>query len=246
MTASAAPPIDDEEARLGALARYAVLDTPPEQAFDDLARLAALVCATPMAQINFVDRSRQWSKAAVGGPRGVMPRERGLCARAIARGEPLVVDTAVGDGAHVPGVALAYGDPTIRFYAGAPVVTPDGQAIGTLCVLDHRPRELSAAQRDALVALARQVLAQLELRAPPAPAEGAYRRSDADPRERDETFRALARAVNEGMGITIVVDGCVVAANNAFGKLFGYDSGEVIGLELTEFIASAPRDAAPH
>jgi PAS domain S-box-containing protein len=245
-----ATPAPAEAARLEALERYAVLDTPPEQAFDDLARLAALVCGTPMAQINFVDAARQWSKAAVGGPRGVMPRERGLCAHAISRTEPLVVDGAVGDDGHLAGLALAYGDPTVRFYAGVPLVTPDGHAIGTLCVLDHRPRELTSEQREALTALSRLVLTQLEVRRSvhtPARGSGAAAagggRADGDARERDETFRRLARAVSEGMGITVVVDGCIVAANNAFGKMFGYEGGEVIGLELSDFIALRARDA---
>lgn len=247
MIMSALEPRDAEQARLDALERYAVLDTPPEQAFDDLARLAALVCGTSMAQINFVDGTRQWSKAAVGGPRGVMPRERGLCAHAIARHDPLVIDDAVGDAGHLAGLALAYGQPGIRFYAGVPLVTRDGHAIGTLCVLDHHARALLREQRDALIALARQVLAQLELRRPtgaqrattPTRDSGASLRGEGDLRERDEAFRSLARAVSEGMGITIVVDGCIVAANHAFGKLFGYESADIIGLELTEFIASA-------
>jgi PAS domain S-box-containing protein len=244
MILSAMGLLDPEQARLDALERYAVLDTPPEQPFDDLARLAAVVCQTPMAQINFVDGARQWSKAAVGGPRGVMPRERGLCARAIARHDPLVIDDAVGDDGHLAGLALAYGEPTIRFYAGVPLVTPDGYAIGTLCVLDHESRNLSAEQREGLVALSRQVLAQLELRRPRAPARdsGAYTRPEGDLRERDEAFRGLARAVSEGMGITIVVDGCIVAANHAFGTLFGYESAEIIGLELGGFIASDTRE----
>jgi PAS domain S-box-containing protein len=246
MILSALDPLDAEQARLDALERYAVLDTPPEQAFDELARLAALVCGTPMAQINFVDSARQWSKAAVGGPRGVMPRERGLCAHAILRHDPLVIDGAVGEDGHLAGLALAYGQPTIRFYAGAPLVTPDGHAIGTLCVLDHASRDLTRDQRDALVALARQVLAQLELRRPRAPARdsGAHSRSEGDLRERDEAFRRLARSVGEGMGITIVVDGCIVAANHAFAKMFGHENAMIIGLELTEFIAGEAREGA--
>jgi PAS domain S-box-containing protein len=244
MILSATRPPDAEQARLDALERYAVLDTPPEQPFDELARLATLVCETPMAQINFVDGARQWSKAAVGGPRGVMPRERGLCAHAIASHEPLVIDAAVGEDGHLAGLALAYGQPTIRFYAGVPLVTPDGYAIGTLCVLDHRSRDLSQEQRDALVALSRQVLAQLELRRPRSPTRdsGAYSRPEGDLRERDEAFRGLARAVSEGMGITIVVDGCIVAANHAFGILFGYETAEIIGLDLSGFIAIDTRE----
>lgn len=245
MIMSALDPQDAEQARLDALERYAVLDTPPEQAFDDIARLAALICEAPMAQINFVDGARQWSKAAIGGPRGVMPRERGLCSHAIARHDPLVIDAAVGDDGHLAGLALGYGQPAVRFYAGVPLITPDRHAIGTLCVLDHRSRELSQAQREALVALSRLVLAQLELRRPRTAREsGAHSRAEGDLREREEAFRGLARAVSEGMGITIVVDGSIVAANHAFGKLFGYESSEVIGLALADVIASEPREGA--
>src|ERR671915_6994 len=96
---------------------------------------------------------------------------------ALERYDPLVIDGAVGDAGHLDGLTLGYGGPTIRFYAGVPLITADRHAIGTLCVLDHRSRDLSPDQRDALIALARQVLAQLELRRPRSPARPAAERA---------------------------------------------------------------------
>jgi len=218
---------DEERARLIALARYDILDTEPEQAFDDLARLAALVCDAPIAQINFVDDARTWSKASVGAPRISVPRNSSFCALAIKRHEPLVVEDVVGD-KRLTGYARIDADTPIGFYAGVPFVTPDGHAIGVLCVADGKPRPLTPKQRDGLLALARLVESQLQLRASPAR------------RERDESFTRLSSAASEG--ITILFDERVVEANNAFGRLFGYDLSEVAGRSLLDYIAPESRD----
>jgi PAS domain S-box-containing protein len=219
---------DQERARLIALARYDILDTEPEQAFDDLARLAALVCEAPMAQINFVDDTRTWSKATFGAPRITVPRASSLCALAIKRHEPLVIENVVADG-RLSAYAKLDPDIAIGFYAGVPFVTPDGHAIGVLCVADIRPRPLAPKQRDGLLALARLVESQLQLRASPAR------------RERDESFTRLSSAASEG--ITILLEERVVEANNAFGRLFGYDLTEVSGRPLLDYIAPESREA---
>jgi PAS domain S-box-containing protein len=219
---------DQERARLIALARYDILDTEPEQAFDDLARLAALVCEAPMAQINFVDDTRTWSKASFGAPRITVPRASSLCALAIKRHEPLVIENVVADG-RLSAYAKLDADIAIGFYAGVPFVTPDGHAIGVLCVADIRPRPLAPKQRDGLLALARLVESQLQLRASPAR------------RERDESFTRLSSAASEG--ITILLEERVVEANNAFGRLFGYDLTEVSGRPLLDYIAPESREA---
>src|SRR5690242_1016421 len=114
---------DAERARLIALARYDILDTEPEQAFDDLARLAALVCDAPMAQINFVDDTRTWSKASVGAPRITVPRTSSLCAIAIKRREPLVIEDVAAD-ERLSSYARLDANIAIGFYAGVPFVTP--------------------------------------------------------------------------------------------------------------------------
>jgi PAS domain S-box-containing protein len=225
-----------ERARLDALERYAVLDTPPEQAFDDIARLAALICATPTAHVAFVDASREWSKAAVGASSRDIPRRRGFAMRALVHPGPLVIADVATDDSFAER-ATAYGEPAVRFFAGVPLVTPDGLAIGALCVFDHVPRQLAQGQVDALGALARQVMAQLELRR-----QLPGRLDDAELRNRAESFRRLATAANEG--ITIIVDDRIVEANNAFATLFGYQMAEIIGRSPLNFVAAASRDVA--
>ena len=219
---------DEDRARLIALARYDILDTEPEQAFDDLARLATLVCDAPMAQINFVDDTRTWSKASVGAPRITVPRSSSLCALAIKRQEPLVIENVAAD-ERLASFARLDADTAIGFYAGVPFVTPDGYVIGVLCVADTRPRPLAPKQRVGLLALARLVESQLQLRASPAR------------RERDESFTRLSSAASEG--ITILSDERIVESNNAFGRLFGYDLTEVAGRSLLDFMAPESREA---
>ena len=152
-----------EPARLAALRQYRILDTEPERAFDDLAQLAAHLCATPIALITLVDAHRQWFKARVGLSIAETARSVSFCAHAIEQPGLFVIPDATRDARFRdnPFVASA---PHVRFYAGAPLVTPDGQALGTICVIDHVPRDLTAEQREALDALRRQVMAQLELR----------------------------------------------------------------------------------
>ena len=155
--------VDDETARLAALRRYRILDTEPERAFDDLALLASQICQTPMALITLVDADRQWFKARTGIDVTETPRAISFCAHAIKQPELFIVPDARDD-ARFRDNPFVTGGPFVRFYAGAPLVTPDGHALGTICVIDSVPRTLTADQREALDALRRQVQAQLELR----------------------------------------------------------------------------------
>ena len=153
----------DETKRLAALRRYRILDTEPERAFDDLTLLASRICNTPIAAITLIDRDRQWFKSGVGMTVSETSRSVAFCARAIETHDMLVVPDALGD-ENFRNNPMVVGEPRIRFYAGAPLVTPDGHALGTLCVVDRIPRTLTPEQLEALGVLRRQAEAQLLLR----------------------------------------------------------------------------------
>jgi two-component sensor histidine kinase len=154
-----------EEARLGALAEYGILDTAPEQGFDDVVLLATQTCGTPVALVSLVDRERQWFKARLGFGPHETDLGRSVCSHAIGRTDLLVIPDLTLD-ARTRNNPLVTGEPHIRFYAGAPLTTSDGATLGTLCVIDHEPRPegLTCAQAEGLRALARQVMTLLSMR----------------------------------------------------------------------------------
>ncbi|EIZ86817.1 PAS sensor protein [Methylobacterium sp. GXF4] len=155
--------LNDEGARLRALSSYEILGTPPEQGFDDVAALAAEICGTPIAVVNFIGDGRQFFKAEVGLGVRETPLETSFCRQAILQSDFLYVPDATKD-PRFEGNPLVTGAPGLRFYAGALLKTEDGQPIGTVCVLDTQPRELTEPQLASLRRLARQTMAQLELR----------------------------------------------------------------------------------
>jgi GAF domain-containing protein len=154
---------ENEELRLAALREYRILDTAAEEAYDDLTALAAYVCGVPIAMISLVDESRQWFKSKVGLNQQETPRDVAFCAHAILQPEPLIVRDALKD-ARFADSALVTRAPHIRFYAGFPLTNPDGFALGTLCAIDRKPGQIKPKQKSAMQALARQIIALLELR----------------------------------------------------------------------------------
>ncbi|HEX8310546.1 MAG TPA: PAS domain S-box protein, partial [Chthoniobacteraceae bacterium] len=160
MTASLPP---DEEERLNVLRGYDILDTPPEQEFEDITLLASHICGAPIALISLIDEDRQWFKSKIGLAVDQTSRDVAFCAHGILQREVFVVDDPRSD-ARFASNPLVTAPDGIRFYAGAPLITSGGQALGTLCVIDHVRRELSPESLVALQALSRQVVAQLDLR----------------------------------------------------------------------------------
>lgn len=158
------PPIPpNEAARLAKLHQYALLDTAAEQSYDDITQLAAIICGTPVALISLVDEHRQWFKSRHGIDATETPRDVAFCAHAICEpNQVFVVSDATRD-ARFAENPLVVEKPNIRFYAGAPLVVPSGEAIGTLCAIDFAAGHLYDSQRQALKALARQVVYQMEL-----------------------------------------------------------------------------------
>jgi len=155
---------DEEARRLKILRNYQILDTPREQAFDDLAKLTAYICDTPIALISFIGADRMSLKAQVGGEElHDLPRDIAFCNYAMLAEDMLEVEDTTLDAAfqHNP---LVIGEHHIRFYAGVPLLTPEGYPMGSLCAIDTVPRRLSDQQREALRVLAREVVAHLELR----------------------------------------------------------------------------------
>jgi GAF domain-containing protein len=154
---------ENESARLAALQHYRILDTAPEDAYDDIVSLAAYLTGVPIAAISLIDVDRQWFKARIGLSEYSTPREQAFCAHTILQTEIMEVPDASKD-ARFESNPLVTGKLNIRFYAGAPLVTHSGEALGSICIMDRHPRKLSVEQRDALKKLAGMVMRTLEYR----------------------------------------------------------------------------------
>jgi PAS domain S-box-containing protein len=186
-------PNTHEQARLEALRRYQILDTQPEQAYDNLAQLAAFICGTSIALVNFIDENRQWFKAKLGIDVPEMPRSFGLSYLCLERKDIVVIKDVLEYEEYATNPVVT-GYPYVRFYAGVPLISPDGQILGTLCAIDPSPRELNQQQIEALLALARQVISQLELRRNLAEKQ----RTEAFLRESDQRLKLALQAAKLG------------------------------------------------
>jgi GAF domain-containing protein len=158
------PPLPENEAeRLKALQQFEILDTKAEKVFDDLTRLAIYICKTPIALITLVDSDRQWFKSRIGMSQFETARDVSFCAHAILQTDSLIVPDTLQD-ERFKSNPLVVSEPHLRFYAGSPLTTAEGYKLGTLCVIDNIPRELSDGQVAALKTLSYQAMMQLELR----------------------------------------------------------------------------------
>ena len=209
----------DENERLAALSKHGILDTEPEAAFDSMVQLASYICQTPIAAISLVDEHRQWFKAITGLAAKETPRDVAFCAHAILGDEPLIVPDARRDERFHDNPLVA-SDPEICFYAGIPLVTSEGYHLGTLCVIDRRPRVLEPEQLSAIKVLADSVIAHLDLRL-----------SHRKIRQYVENLQ-LAASIFESSSESMVVtdtENRIVTVNPAFTATTGYTLGEVIG-----------------
>jgi len=231
-----APP--KEVDRLIALQRYQILDTPSEPAFDRIVRLAALLLDVPVALISLVDADRQWFKARYGLDALETPRAIAFCDHAIRTSTILVVPDARLD-PRFCGNPLVTGEMHVRFYAGAPLMTPDGFALGTICALDHVPRELNSRDAAILTALAEQVVHELEIRS----ALGEMYRDVAEGRRTARTLQGeqakVAAMLNasDNAVLTIDADGRVASLNRAGEAMFGFEPGQSIGKPMAGLIS---------
>ncbi|MCE4223262.1 PAS domain S-box protein [Methylobacterium sp. C25] len=213
-------------ARLAALERYDILDTPAEPGFDDIVGLAAEICKTPVALVSLVADDRQWFKARIGFDACETPIGQSVCAHALAQPGLLVIPDLTQD-PRTRDNTLVTGEPHIRFYAGARLETPEGEAIGTLCVIDGqaRPAGLTTRQALALERLARQVMTQMELGRVAAERDAAARRArEAAIRHRQILDSALDYAI-----VTMDLDGRVTSWNAGAERMLGWSEAETAG-----------------
>jgi anti-sigma regulatory factor (Ser/Thr protein kinase) len=205
--------LDSESERLAALHRYRILDTDPERAFDDLTLLASHICSTPIALISLIDKDRQWFKSRQGLSLSETSRSIAFCAHAIQQRDLLVItDTHESD--TFRDNPLVRGEPGIRFYAGAPLTTPGGHALGTLCVMDRKPRTLTAGQLEALEAIRRQAQAQLELRVQLRELEAALAGRDVAEAKQRQLIAELSLAMDDVRKLSALVPLCAACSFN--------------------------------
>jgi len=236
----AAPLPPDELDRLSMLDALHLLDTPPEPVFDRVTRLASRMLDVPMALFSLVDADRQWFKSRVGMEPGQTPREHAFCAHAIGMSAPLVVQDALEDGRFSDN-PLVNGPPNIRFYAGVPIRTTAGLAIGTLCALDTRPRTLSEDEAGVLNDLAAILTKEVQYRERMAVAREQLARSSAVLGASEARFRSVFDIASVGIAL-VAPDGGWISVNKALCDIVGYSEEELWRLTFQQI--THPEDVA--
>lgn len=233
-----APLAPDEEARQRALDELQLLDTPAEREFDDITLLASFICDTPIALISLIDKDRQWFKSRVGLDIPETPRDIALCAHAILGDDLFEVSDATQDKRFADNPVVT-GDLHLCFYAGIPLKTSDDHNVGTLCVIDRKPRHLSEEQREALRALGRQIMRLVELRK--------STRLQDELRRKLASETALNRAIIEHAGAAIIstdLDAIILTFNPAAENMLGYSADEIIGKTSPVSMFHVPEEVA--
>jgi two-component system cell cycle sensor histidine kinase/response regulator CckA len=229
------PPLPgDESERLRVLGEYGIMDSGSEPMFDDLTQLAAQLCGTPTALITLVDARRQWFKSRHAFAIAETDRDLSFCAFCIAEGSAMVVPDATQD-SRFAGNPLVTGPPYIRFYAGVPLKTVEGHVLGTLCVIDYRPRQPTSEHMEGLSALARHVMGQLDLRRR-VNAEGrAAASAESTVRLNADHHRAILDSALDAI-VSMDALGLVTEFNPAAERMFGYSRAEAVGRPMGEVI----------
>ncbi|MBD2122243.1 ATP-binding protein [Trichocoleus sp. FACHB-262] len=227
----------NEAERFESLLQYAILDTEAEESFDELCRLAAYICQTPIALISLSDSNRQWFKAKVGLDATEVPRDVAFCSHAVLQYDMFVVPDTLADERFATN-PLVVADPHIRFYAGSPLLTAKGHALGTLCTLDRVPRQLSPEQLTALQSLGNQVMRQLELRRNlGALARITRKRQEAEAAlwQSREQLRNLVEQINDWVW-EADIKAVFSYVSPKVSAILGYEPNEVIGKTLDQFM----------
>lgn len=222
---------ENEDQRLKALEAYQILDTLPEDLYDDITKIASQICGTPIALVSLIDNTRQWFKSHHGLDVSETDKDLAYCAHAINKPDEILEVPDAFDDERFHDNPLAIGFPNVRFYAGAPLTDHNGYTLGTLCVIDHKERKLDKAQKETLWALSRQVVALLELR------KENYQRKQAD-----EAFTDLVENLGDGV-FELDNEGKCTYTNSTMLKLLNLELDEVSGASLWDFIYQEDVDA---
>ncbi|WCL48524.1 ATP-binding protein [Leptospira sp. GIMC2001] len=230
----------NESERLQELLDYDILDSKPEQEFDDITEIATKLTGMPICLVSLVDKDRQWFKSHYGLDATETSRDVSFCAHSILKpNEPLIVPNSLLD-ERFSDNPIVTGDPFVRFYAGFPLITPKGNALGSLCLIDHKPNNINKDQIDSMLGLARQVMAQLELRKKVKELSRIQKTLKKSIVEEEKNSRAIASLLDlksaifdstEYSLITIGLDGIILDFNRGAEKMLGYKRSEMVGLQ---------------